>query len=203
MKHSDLERLLAEEGQELMRQVYQACLDQRAQAEVNDEVVDAQGKRRTCKRTQRRALEPIFGTVEVGRTGYGAEGEASLHPLDAQLTLPAERMRPLRKPYTTAKKETAMNAPKGIRDPYQLDDSDMPKVTSHPRGIPLFNANSGEMLPLQSYHRRPVTGIVALHKYRRATDTCRISQRAIFFGKMQETYVLLSEHALMSSPCLD
>ena len=53
MKHSDLERLLAEEGQELMRQLYQACLDQRAQAEVNDEVVDAQGKQRTRQRTQR------------------------------------------------------------------------------------------------------------------------------------------------------
>ena len=91
MKHSDLERLLAAEGQELMRQVYQACLDQRAQAEVNDEVVDAQGKQRTRQRTQRRELETIFGTVEVGRTGYGAEGEASLHPLDAQLNLPDER----------------------------------------------------------------------------------------------------------------
>ena len=91
MKHSDLERLLAEEGQELMRQVYQACLDQRAQAEVTDEVVDAQGKQRTRQRTQRRELETIFGTVEVGRTGYGAEGEASLHPLDAQLNLPDER----------------------------------------------------------------------------------------------------------------
>ena len=91
MKHSDLERLLATEGQELMRQLYQACLDQRAQAEVNDEVVDAQGKQRTRQRTQRRELETIFGTVEVGRTGYGAEGEASLHPLDAQLNLPAER----------------------------------------------------------------------------------------------------------------
>ena len=91
MKHSDLERLLAEEGQELMRQLYQACLDQRAQAEVNDEVVDAQGKQRTRQRTQRRELETIFGTVEVGRTGYGAEGEASLHPLDAQLNLPDER----------------------------------------------------------------------------------------------------------------
>ena len=88
MKHSDLERLLATEGQELMRQLYQACLDQRAQAEVNDEVVDAQGKQRTRQRTQRRELETIFGTVEVGRTGYGAEGEASLHPLDAQLNLP-------------------------------------------------------------------------------------------------------------------
>ncbi len=91
MKHSDLERLLAEQGQELMRQLYQDCVEQQAQAQVTDEVVDAQGIERTRTRTQRRQLETIFGTVEVGRTGYGAEGHASLHPLDAQLNLPAER----------------------------------------------------------------------------------------------------------------
>ena len=91
MQHSDLERLLAEQGQELMRELYQNCVDQQAQAEVTDEVVDAAGKERTRKRTQQRELETIFGTVEVQRTGYGAEGAASLHPLDAQLNLPDER----------------------------------------------------------------------------------------------------------------
>ena len=91
MQHSDLERLLAEQGQELMRELYQNCVDQQAQAEVADEVVDATGKERTRKRTQQRELETIFGTVEVQRTGYGAEGAASLHPLDAQLNLPDER----------------------------------------------------------------------------------------------------------------
>ena len=91
MKHSELERLLAEQGQELMRQLYQDCVEQQAQAEVADEVVDAQGTARTRKRQQRRELETIFGTVSVDRTGYGAEGQASLHPLDAQLNLPDER----------------------------------------------------------------------------------------------------------------
>ena len=96
MKHSDLERLLAKEGQELMRQLYQDCVDEQAQAQVADEVVadevvDAQGRQRTRKRQQHRELETIFGTVEVDRSGYGAQGEASLHPLDAQLNLPDER----------------------------------------------------------------------------------------------------------------
>ena len=91
MKHSDLERLLAEQGQELLRQLYQDCVDQQAQAEVAGEVVDAEGAERTRKRQQQRELETIFGTVQVRRTGYGAEGQASLHPLDAQLNLPAER----------------------------------------------------------------------------------------------------------------
>ena len=91
MKHSDLERLLTSEGQELLRQLYQNCLDQQAAAQVSAEVVDAQGQPRTRQRTQQRQLETIFGTVQVARTGYGAEGQASLHPLDAQLNLPAER----------------------------------------------------------------------------------------------------------------
>ena len=50
MQHSDLERLLAEQGQELMRELYQNCVDQQAQAEVTDVVVDAAGKQRTRKR---------------------------------------------------------------------------------------------------------------------------------------------------------
>ena len=91
MKHSDLERLLAEQGQELMRQLYQDCVEQQAQAEADAEVVDAQGTERTRKRQQQRELETIFGTVQVQRTGYGAAGHASLHPLDAQLNLPDER----------------------------------------------------------------------------------------------------------------
>ena len=91
MQHSDPERLLAEQGQELMRQLYQDCVEQQAQAEVGAEVIDAQGTERTRKRQQQRELETIFGTVQVQRTGYGAEGQASLHPLDAQLNLPAER----------------------------------------------------------------------------------------------------------------
>ena len=91
MQHSDLERLLAEQGQQLLRQLYQDSVERQAQAEVADEVVDAHGRQRTRKRTQQRGLETIFGTVQVQRTGYGATGEASLHPLDAQLNLPAER----------------------------------------------------------------------------------------------------------------
>ena len=91
MSHSEWERLLAEEGQKLLRQLYEDRIAEQAQAEVSEPVVDAQGCERTRKRPQRRELETIFGTVEVTRTGYGAVGEASLHPLDGQLNLPDER----------------------------------------------------------------------------------------------------------------
>ena len=65
MKHSDLERLLDKEGQELMRQLYQDCVDEQAQAEVADEVVDAQGRQRTRKRQQHRQDRQAAG----GRQG--------------------------------------------------------------------------------------------------------------------------------------
>ena len=52
MHHSDLERLLAEQGQQLLRQLHQDSVERQAQAEVADEVVDAHGTPRTRKRTQ-------------------------------------------------------------------------------------------------------------------------------------------------------
>ena len=91
MKHSDMERDIEARGRELMRLWYQAWLDLQVPGDVEQPVVDAEGKERTRKRTQSRELESIFGTVTMERTGYGAEGEASLHPLDGKLNLPEER----------------------------------------------------------------------------------------------------------------
>lgn len=91
MDHSDLEEFLGKHGRELLRQMYQDCLDARAPGEAEEPVVDAEGKERTRKRVQRRGLETLFGPVTVERMGYGAEGEASLHPLDSELNLPGER----------------------------------------------------------------------------------------------------------------
>ena len=59
MQHSDLERLLAEQGQQLLRQLYQDSVDRQAQAEVADEVVDAHGTQRTRKRTQQRVGDDL------------------------------------------------------------------------------------------------------------------------------------------------
>src|SRR5260370_12662018 len=38
-----------------------------------------------------RSLESLFGEVEVARSGYGAAGTPSLHPLDGALHLPPEK----------------------------------------------------------------------------------------------------------------
>ncbi|OLE97343.1 MAG: hypothetical protein AUG75_09440, partial [Cyanobacteria bacterium 13_1_20CM_4_61_6] len=54
-------------------------------------VRDAAGTPLTPTPVHERSLESIFGTVEVARTGYGAAGTLSLHPLDGALNLPPEK----------------------------------------------------------------------------------------------------------------
>jgi hypothetical protein len=91
MNHSDMERELEKRGRELMRKLYQGWLDQVSGGEVDGPVRDTDGQERTRQRQQARGLETVFGSVEVERTGHGAQGEASLHPLDGHLNLPEER----------------------------------------------------------------------------------------------------------------
>jgi hypothetical protein len=43
-------------------------------------VVGAAGQQRRRERVQSREVETVFGTLTVERSGYGAEGEQSLHP---------------------------------------------------------------------------------------------------------------------------
>lgn len=91
LSHSDLEREIEEKGRELLRTLLQAHLDQRGPGEVTDPVRDAEGTIRSKTRLHERTLGSVFGPVEVSRTGYGGAGLESLHPLDAELNLPAER----------------------------------------------------------------------------------------------------------------
>ncbi|MFN2456345.1 MAG: ISKra4 family transposase [Pyrinomonadaceae bacterium] len=91
MTHSQLEQLLETDGRELLRCLLQAHLDERAPATATQPVRDLAGEAHTHQRMQTRELESVFGTVHVTRTGYGGHGLDSLHPLDAELNLPAER----------------------------------------------------------------------------------------------------------------
>lgn len=91
MSHSDLERMLEQEGRELLRRLYQSHLDLRGPGAVQEPVVGADDVERTQHRLHERKLTTVFGTVEVERMGYGARGHESLHPLDAALNLPDER----------------------------------------------------------------------------------------------------------------
>jgi hypothetical protein len=91
VKHSDLERQLETMGRELMQKLLQAHLNMRQPGKAVEAVRDAAGTTLTPTPVHVRSLESIFGTVEVARTGYGAVGTSSLHPLDGALNLPPEK----------------------------------------------------------------------------------------------------------------
>jgi len=91
VKHSELERQLEGMGRELMRKLLQAHLELRQPGKAVEAVRDAAGTPLPPTPVHGRSLESIFGTVEVARTGYGAAGTSSLHPLDGALNLPPEK----------------------------------------------------------------------------------------------------------------
>jgi hypothetical protein len=93
LEHAQLEARLEASGRELILALLQGHLDLRAGAERRSElVVGAEGARRgNVERAHGRALETVFGEVEVTRLAYRARGAENLYPADAQLNLPAER----------------------------------------------------------------------------------------------------------------
>ncbi len=91
VKHSELERQLEGMGRDLLRKLLQAHLDMRQPGQAIEPVRDAAGTTLTPTSVHTRSLESIFGEVEVARTGYGAAGTPSLHPLDGALNLPPEK----------------------------------------------------------------------------------------------------------------
>lgn len=91
MNLSELERELKKQGLELMRQLLQEHVDSRGPGLCVEAVVGADGLERLRIRPHERKVETVFGTIEEHRAGYGQEGACSLHPLDGELNLPAER----------------------------------------------------------------------------------------------------------------
>jgi hypothetical protein len=91
VEHSELERELEGMGRELLRKLLQAHLELRQPGPAVEAVRDAAGTPLEPTAVHERRVESIFGTVEVARTGYGAAGTASVHPLDGALNLPPEK----------------------------------------------------------------------------------------------------------------
>ncbi len=86
---AEVERWLAVEQRELMRRLFQSHVTLRGRAQVQEQVVGAEGASRTHLRPEKsRQLETLFGTVEVERTGHSGRGLSTLYPVDASLNLP-------------------------------------------------------------------------------------------------------------------
>jgi len=91
MKLSGLEQELEKRGRELMRILLQEHLNKLGPSLCEQAVCGSDGIDRPKVRSHERKIETVFGTVSSNRAGYGNEGVASLHPLDAQLNIPPER----------------------------------------------------------------------------------------------------------------
>ena len=91
--HGEIEELVHTEGMELLRQMVQAHLNQRATEEpVHEKQIGADALARTHRRYDcTRRLETRFGEVIVHRMGYSARGIESVFPLDGALNLPPDK----------------------------------------------------------------------------------------------------------------
>lgn len=89
--HATIERRIAKDGSELLRQMFEAWLTVRAANEPRRDVVGFDDTERTHHRAAVRSIESVFGEVKVERDQVGARGHAALVPLDASLNLPDDR----------------------------------------------------------------------------------------------------------------
>lgn len=80
-------------GQELLRLLVQAHIDGRGTGDQGAVLRVSSGDGApilyTHKRLHTRRLISLFGAVSITRVGYGRSGRPSIHPLDAELQLPA------------------------------------------------------------------------------------------------------------------
>ena len=93
LEHGDVEELIWQDGKELLRRLLQGHLDLRSAREPKRaHVTGADGVIRTpCRSGCTRPLMSLFGEVTITRRGYGARGQKSVFPLDAQLNLARDK----------------------------------------------------------------------------------------------------------------
>jgi hypothetical protein len=86
--HAEVEDRIQTEGLELMRLLFQAHLDHRADLEAQAPAVSAAPGTRV--RASSRGLMSVFGPVRVPRLAYSRPGHPAHHPADAALNLPPD-----------------------------------------------------------------------------------------------------------------
>jgi hypothetical protein len=88
MTHSDIERLIFDEGIETLRLLYQGYLNSFGEGKAEEPIFGADGGMRTHIRVIGRNIESIFGRVRIERAGYSQREISPTCPLDGRLNLP-------------------------------------------------------------------------------------------------------------------
>lgn len=81
---------LVQRGNELLRTLLETHLNDVADVDFNEPILDTDEVLQTHWRGFRRTLETRFGRMELGRQGMNARGSLGLVPTDAHLNLPLE-----------------------------------------------------------------------------------------------------------------
>ena len=79
-------------GREVQRLLLQAHVQSRGSGDVGPALRIVSGDLAVVyshRRLQRRTLKTVFGSIDIDRFGYSSRGQPSIHPLDADLQLPA------------------------------------------------------------------------------------------------------------------
>lgn len=90
MSHSEIERVIKQEGRELLRRLMEDHIALRGEGDVGESVQGSDGVDRNHKSSKERGLTSIFGKVSVARKGYSQREKRILFPKDAILNLPKE-----------------------------------------------------------------------------------------------------------------
>ena len=90
--HDEVERIIRNDGRDVLREMLQAHLVLRSFSEVVEPVVGADEEERTHRRDgTSRELTSVLGNVTVPRTRYEGRSLSSLQPVDSDLQLPPEQ----------------------------------------------------------------------------------------------------------------
>ena len=91
--HGCVERYINEQGNELLRRLFQGWLDKKSANEVQkSSITNANGELLShVRKKTKRTLTTLFGAVKVGRIGYGKSKSKSVFPADAELNLPQDQ----------------------------------------------------------------------------------------------------------------
>jgi len=93
IEHGSVETYIQEQGNELLRRLFQGWLDENAANETRKPSIYNAEKEclNHVRKETKRNLTTLFGGVKVGRISYGKTNNKSVFPTDAKLNLPQDQ----------------------------------------------------------------------------------------------------------------